>query len=521
MPFHRIMRFWILALSTLFVPAAVVLAEGSTIQPSESPIVVFSATGATDVVTRLCRAYEAECAAEIKLNLASSSTLAHQIAAGARADVFISANRQWMDYIQERALMAPDTRTDWATNRLVLVVPKGAGEEERASMPRDARSEAWVFSKLAQIKGKIAIGDPDHVPAGMYAREALESANLYESRRGQFVACPSVRAALRLVEKGQVEAGLVYQSDATTSECVEVVSVLPKPWHTPITFQIALLRGHRPSAASLIQYLASEQASQTLAHFGFSGVGRDCAEVLVPETGDSAFWRLTESERAALAVSLKVAAMSVLLLTGPGILLGYILARRDFGGKVCVEALVHAPLVLPPIVTGYLLLLVLGNNGIVGRWLHQACGIELAFTFKAAALASAVVALPLMVRSVRVAVAVTDRGLEEAAYTLGAGPVRTFLHVTLPLAAPGVIAGMVLAFARSLGEFGATMIFMGNIEEQRTLPLAIYSALQTAHGEPVVWKLVAISILVSMMAVTISELLARRAGRYLERSHAA
>jgi molybdate transport system permease protein len=217
---------------------------------------------------------------------------------------------------------------------------------------------------------------------------------------------------------------------------------------------------------------------------------------------------------------MRVACMSVALLVVPGVLLGYGLARKNFVGKPVVEALVHAPLVLPPVVTGYLLLLVLGNNGFVGRWLHERFGIETEFTLTAAAIASAVVAMPLMVRAVRLAMTVADRKLEQASYTLGAGPIKTFLLISLPLAAPGVVAGMVLAFARSLGEFGATAVFMGNIEGQRTVPLAIYSSLQVAHGEQSAWRLVAISVVVSMLAVTISEILARRAGRYLEQDHA-
>jgi molybdate transport system permease protein len=518
MHFHRTTRFWLLTLNTLLAPAGVAPAK---MLLNERPIIVFSAAGATDVVTQLCREYEGQYATKINLNLASSSTLARQIEAGAQADIFISANTQWMEYVHEKALMAPATRADWATNRLALVAIRKDGNAASESALSDNVDHMKLTTTLPRIEGRIAIGDPDHVPVGMYAREALESVNLYEALRGQFVACPSVRAALRLVETGQVEAGIVYQSDALTSERVAVIGVFPQQWREPITFQIALSRRHHPSAASLLSFLRSKRASQVLVHCGFTTTDRRPAEIPSSPVRVPPLWKLTEVERVALAVSLKVAVVSVLLLTGPGILLGYILARKDFPGKAIMEALVHAPLVLPPIVTGYLLLLVLGTNSIVGHWLRQAFGIELAFTFKAAALASAVVALPLMVRSVRVAVAFANRGLEKAAHTLGAGPVRTFLLVTLPLAAPGVIAGMVLAFARSLGEFGATAVFMGNIEGQRTLPLAIYSALQSAHGEPTVWKLVVISVVASMAAVVISEVLARRAGRYLERSRVA
>ncbi len=528
MPIHSTTRFRNLLLSVLPVLVTATLAQGVGTPTSEAPpissravVTVFAAAGATDVVTQLCRAYEAESLIDIRLNFASSSTLARQLEAGAQADVYISASKQWMDYACDRQLTVAETRADWAHNRLVLVVPKQATLVGQASAPPTNMGGARLSLRLAATEGKIAIGDPDHVPAGIYAREALEHADLYASLRDQFVACPSVRAALRLVEEGQVEAGIVYQSDAAASARVALAAVFPASWHEPITFQIALLRGHQASAAALVEFLTSVEVAGTLAQFGFDAVERNFTETTLPRGHAVPLWQLTEQERGALWFSLKVALVSVLMLTGPGILLGYLLARKNFVGKPLVEGLVHAPLVLPPVVTGYLLLLVLGNNGLIGHWLRAEYGIELAFTFKAAALASALVALPLMVRSVRVAMAVADRGLEQASYTLGAGPAKTFLLVSLPLAAPGVVAGMVLAFARSLGEFGATAVFMGNIEGQRTLPLAIYSALQTARGEHLAWKLVFISIGVSLLAVMASELLARRAQRYLEPAHAA
>ena len=219
---------------------------------------------------------------------------------------------------------------------------------------------------------------------------------------------------------------------------------------------------------------------------------------------------------------MKVAAGCVAVLAIPGILLAYLLARRDFRGKVVIETLVHAPLVIPPVAMGYLLLVLLGNHGLMGRWLYQAFGIELAFTLNGAVIAAAVMALPLMVRSVRVAMELVDRRLEEAAHTLGAGPIRTFLRVTIPLSLPGIVSGLILAFARSLGEFGATAVFVGTIEgRSRTLPLAIYSNLQTASGEASVVRLVVFSILLSLAAVVLSEVLVRRAKGSMRANHAA
>ena len=513
------------------LPLAPVVAVPTATAPGRLPagnapvdraeITVFCAAGATDVATSLCREYEAQHDVTIKLNFASSSTLARQIEAGAQADLYISANRQWMDYVQEKGLAAPGTRRDWATNRLVLVVPHQGLSNGAAAWVGDVKEEAELSTILPKISGKIAIGDPDHVPAGIYAKQSLDRVELYDSLKDQFVACSSVRAALRLVEEEQVEAGIVYQSDAITSQRVTVVDVFPQSWHEPVTFQLTLLHDHHSAAKSLAEFLAGPRAAEALVQFGFDDLRREIAEGSTSSVASGLRWHLTDEERSALWISIKVALVAVGLLTVPGILLGCVLARKQFTGKVVVEGLVHAPLVLPPIVTGYLLLLVLGNNGLLGRWLHLDHGIEVAFTLKAAAIASAVVALPLMVRSVRVAMTVADRKLEQASYTLGAGRVRTFLLVSLPLAAPGVIAGMVLAFARSLGEFGATAVFMGNLDGQRTLPLAIYSALQTAQGENTAWRLVAISIVISMMAVMVSEVLAKQATRYLEQDHVA
>ena len=304
------------------------------------------------------------------------------------------------------------------------------------------------------------------------------------------------------------------------SQRVDVVSLLPTQWHESITFQIARLANCYPIAESLEVFFLRDESQVILSQFGFDTLDAVETGMSLDSTADTSWWQLSNVERSALLISLKVALGSVLLLLVPGILLGFVLARKDFVGKSLVEGLVHAPLVLPPIVTGYLLLLVLGNNGIIGRWLHDTWGLELAFTYKAAILASSIVALPLMVRSVRIAIAATDRGLEQASYVLGANRLKTFLLVSLPLAAPGVTAGLVLAFARSLGEFGATAVFMGNIEGQRTLPLAIYSSLQMAHQESFAWRLVAVSVVVSILALAASEILAKRARRYAEENHA-
>jgi molybdate transport system permease protein len=212
-------------------------------------------------------------------------------------------------------------------------------------------------------------------------------------------------------------------------------------------------------------------------------------------------------------LSLKVALWCVAAVTVPGIALGWLLARRNFAGKNVLNALVHAPLVLPPVVIGYLALLTLGRQGPVGRWL-DAMGVHLAFTWQGAVVAAAIMAMPLMVRAVRLAIELADTRLEQAAATLGASPLRVFATVTLPLAMPGVVSGLVLAFARALGEFGATITFVGNIEGQtRTLPLAIYSLISCPGGESSAMTLVLASLGLSLGALLVSEALAGRLRR--------
>lgn len=489
-------------LMNIVLPAMMLYAGAAN--AAEPPrLTALVAAGATDAVKELTGRFEEQTGVGVDLGLGPTSTLARQIEAGARADVFISANTEWMDYLQERSLLVPETRRTLAGNRLVLIVPSASA----LSLELDERTVL-----AGRIEGRIAMGDPAHVPAGQYARTALERLGCYETLRPRIVNCTSVREALALVESGQVASGIVYRSDAQISDRVRIAGVFPERLHDPIEFQIALVRDARPGAAELLDYLTSPESRRILASYGFETA--DAADTTArPEVNSNGHrWLPTAEEWAVIRTSLKVAAGCVIFLTVPGVLLAYLLARRDFHGKIVLETLLHAPLVVPPVVTGYLLLVLLGNNGLVGWWLHETLGLELAFTLYGAVLASAVMALPLLVRSVRVAIELCDRRFEEAAATLGAGPVRTFLTVTVPLALPGIISGMILAFARSLGEFGATAVFVGNIEGRgRTLPLAIYSHLQTASSGESVVRLVAFSILLSLLAVGLSEVVVRKA----------
>ena len=225
-----------------------------------------------------------------------------------------------------------------------------------------------------------------------------------------------------------------------------------------------------------------------------------------------------EPELQALRLSLSVASRSVLLNLLPALGIAWLLTRRRFAGRTLLDAVVHLPLVLPPVLVGYLLLLMLGVRGPLGHWLDQWLGIRLVFTTNGAALATAVMSFPLMVRAMRLSLEGVDTGLEQAARTLGAGAFDRFVTITLPLMLPGVLAGAVTAFAAGLGEFGAVITFVSNIPgETRTLPLALYSALQSPDGDALAARLALLSFALGLAGLLSAELLARNLRRWLGR----
>ena len=219
-------------------------------------------------------------------------------------------------------------------------------------------------------------------------------------------------------------------------------------------------------------------------------------------------------ELEALFLSLTVAFWSVLITLPLGLFTAWLLARKNFYGRALVNGIIHLPLVLPPVVVGFFLLAMLGQQGPIGQFLYNVFGITIIFTWQGAAIASAIMSFPLMVRAIRISIENVDTKLEAAARTLGASPFRVFYSITLPLISPGILAGILLAFARSLGEFGATITFVSNIPgETRTLPLAIYSLVQTPGGETGALRLVLLSVIISLVALLISEYLAHQAKR--------
>lgn len=227
------------------------------------------------------------------------------------------------------------------------------------------------------------------------------------------------------------------------------------------------------------------------------------------------FSTFTKQELSAIFLSLKIASVSILFALPFAIAVAWLLARKNFWGKNVLNGIIHLPLVLPPVVIGYLLLISMAKKGVIGQWLWQWFGFSFSFSWRGAVLASCVMAFPLMVRSIRLAFEAIDPKLEQAARTLGASPWRVFFTLNLPLSLSGIIAGAVLGFARSLGEFGATITFVSNIpNETQTIPAALYTFIETPDGELAAARLCAVAIAISLVALFCSEWLAQRQQKY-------
>lgn len=214
---------------------------------------------------------------------------------------------------------------------------------------------------------------------------------------------------------------------------------------------------------------------------------------------------MTDFEINALLLSIKIGILSTILILVPGIFMGWVLAKKNFFGKIIVDSLIHLPLVIPPIGIGYILLIIFGKNSFLGNFLFENFNISLSFSWIGAALACSIMSFPLMVRPIRVLMEAQDKKLDEAARTLGASELKIFLSITLPLAYPGILAGLVLSFARSIGEFGATIAFVGNIPgETQTLPLALWTLIETSNSNNEIIRLGLISVCLSLLALLIS-----------------
>jgi molybdate transport system permease protein len=336
-------------------------------------------------------------------------------------------------------------------------------------------------------------------------------AQAWEAVSTRVVRAGSVRGVLAWVARGEAAAGIVYETDALAEPAVRTVHVFPPGAHRPVRYPAAVLVNarHPEEARAFLDFVSGAQARDLFTARGFStDDARGPAQAAERGTGPSV--------GSAIRISLLVAFLATVVGLLPALAIGWLLARHDFPGKILLSTVVLAPLVIPPVVTGFLLLSLLGTRGLLGGAL-TALGITVPFSVLGAAVAALTVGLPLYVIAVRGAFEAVDEQYEELSWTLGVPPRRTFLRVSLPLALPGIAAGSLLAFARALGEFGATIVLAGNVEgSTRTIALAVYTLLESPQGQSATWLLVGASVAISLAALFGYEALSRRQRRMLE-----
>jgi molybdate transport system permease protein len=341
-----------------------------------------------------------------------------------------------------------------------------------------------------------------------------------------------VRGALEWASLGEVDGALVYRSDALSEPRVRAAFHFSPGSHPPITYPGAVLRRTAlPDAAeAFLAFCASPAAASVFQEAGFvhlatvagspgeeGGVGATSLQGIPGPPGPIP--DALPNPWSAVRLSFLVALAATLAGFVPAVWMGWILARKDFVGKSLVATLALVPLVLPPVVTGFLLLSLLGTQSPLGMWLAR-MGLPVPFTLLGATLAALAVGLPLYVVSIRNAFQSVDPRYEEVSWTLGRRPWPTFLRITFPLALPGIAAGAVLAFARALGEFGATVVLAGNMEgSTRTIALAVYTLLESPQGREAIWFLVGASVILSLLALLGYEVLSRRQRRHMEVHH--
>ena len=464
------------------------------------PLLVLAASSLQDVLPLVADAWREAGGGEVGLSFDATSRLAPQILRGAPADVFISADQEWMDWLLEREVVVGSDIVNVAATRLVFVVPAAVDD----TPPSDVEA---LGARPAQ---RIALAG-ENVPAGRYATTALRAAGLWDAVEGSVVRGGSVRGTLEWVARGEVDGGVVYETDALGEARVGVAFAFDETTYPSVVYPAGVVgRSERPAAArAFLEFMAGAEGLALFRAAGFQDP---------PPDSDARITSLAAlpDPRSAVRLSFLVALAAVVLGLGPAVGVGWLLARRDFPGRSLLSTVLLAPLVIPPVVTGFLLLSILGAQSPLGRALAS-IGLSVPFTLVGATLAALVVGFPLYVVAVRGAFEVVDPHLEELSWTLGVPPRRTFLRVSLPLALPGIAAGAILAFARALGEFGATVVLAGNVEGQtRTIALAVYSLLESPSGREAIWVLVGASIVLSLAALFGFESLTRRQRRLLE-----
>lgn len=473
----------------------------STKAAPDSSLLVLAASSLAEVLPRLADAWRRRGGAEVRFSFDATSRLAVQALQSPSADAFFAADRQWMDWLEQRAVVREGIAVAMAANELVVVVPADAS-------PLATPAELTRFPRIA-LAG-------ENVPAGRYARAALEATGVWAEVADRVVRGGSVRGALEWVARGEVPVGIVYRTDAAAEPGVRVAFAFEATNHPPVLYWSAPLSASRApeSTDSFLRFVVSEQGRDIVAASGFALVEPSAVQALPSVAVVQA-----PAVASAIRLSLMVALLATIAGLVPAVGLGWLLARREFRGKALLSTLVMAPLVMPPVVTGFLLLSVLGGGTPLGSRLAS-LGLPVPFTILGAAIAAFVVGLPLYVITIRGAFEAVDPMYEELSWTLGAPPRRTFFRVSLPLALPGIAAGAMLAFARALGEFGATVVLAGNVEgSTRTIALAVYTLLESPSGRSTIWVLVGASVGISLLALLGFEALSRRQKLRLEDRH--
>lgn len=500
-PLLLLMAITSLAFAT---PAARAQADG------DRSLTVFAAASLTDVLEQLGRQYEAQTGRQVTFNFQGSTSLARQITLGVRADVFISAGAKPFDDLTSRGLLQNDSRVDLLANTLVLAA--------REDSPLKGLS---LDEALGRIQ-RLALADPKTAPAGRYAEQALRSLGVWEMLSRNMVVDENVRLALGRAQIGVADAIVCYRTDVLAARDVPglrrpiaELAEFPHSSYTPIRYPAAVTQSSRQPAAAraFLAWLQTPAASQTFAAHGFTPLA-DGAETRPAESlpaVEVSSDLLTSAEWQVIRRSLWVSAAAAVGLLPLGLLLGWLLGRKRFPGRWVIEGVVMLPLVLPPVVTGFLALLVLTEDSLLGGLMRRLTGEQVPLTPLAAVIAAAIVALPLMVRSIRTSMEGVDARLESAAATLGASRWRVFWTVTVPLSIHGVVAGLLLAFGRALGEFGATIVLAGQTDRTRTIPLAIFRSIESNDPQMRVGRLIVVAVVLALLSTLGSELLTRRA----------
>jgi molybdate transport system permease protein len=475
-------------------------ATGAAPAAPQEALVVSAAASLDEALQVLTADFEREHGIRVLVNVGGSNSLARQVLAGAPVDVFISADVAQMQLVEAAGRALPGTRIVLLSNRLVVMTSREWARTVRA-----------VGHLLDPAIKRIAAGDPTAVPAGVYARRYLESLGLWSQIEPKIVPGVSVRAALSALERGEVDAAIVYRSDAAIARGPVVAFDVPDDPANPILYPAVVVAGSRQPerAAELLAFLRTPAARAVFTRFGFIVPGEPPG---APVGGNEparqmdwlSLWRIG-------SFTIGVALAATALMLPPGILLAWLLARGRFHGKAVLETLVSLPLVLPPVATGLVLLYLLGRRGPFGALLAGG-DIDIVFTWKAVVSAMAVMGFPLVVRTARTGFEQVTRRYEQVAETLGASPSRVFWTISLPLASRDVLAGALLGFSRALGEFGATIVVAGSLPGRtRTVAVAMFNYIETGQDAQAAVLLV-VSVAIAFTAVWISNVLVRGRG---------